>query len=120
MSQVYKRCVIYDEAIQERTPFDVYAYTRAMNLEQLVEKHTMKIDAFARALITQGNPLFYFPITFPLQADGVRPDEMMQREVDSTMQYHIKRTGVHCIFIPEGSPEERADFILKELSSAEL
>lgn len=120
MNQVYKRCAIYDESIQERTPFDVYAYTRVMHLEQLLEKHRMKIDAFARALTNQGDVLFYFPITFPLQADGVRPDETMQREVDSTMRYHIKRTGTPCIVVPSGTPEERADFILKELSNASL
>lgn len=120
MNQVYKRCAMYDETVHERTPFDVYAYTISMHVEALVEKHRMKIDAFARAIRQQGNTLFYFPITFPLKADGIRPDEMVQREVDSIMQYHIERTGIPRIFVPEGTPEERADFILKELPHASL
>lgn len=120
MDQVWKRCTTFDEVILERTPFDVYSYTTAMNVQALAAKHEMKMDAFARNVKQQGNVLFYFPITFPLYRDGFRPDEIMQALVDSTMVYHIKRTGIPCLTVPNGTPEERADFILKELADAKL
>lgn len=120
MDQVWKRCLRHDNTIHERTPFDVYAYTNAMHVEALVEKHRMKIDAFARSIKQRGESLFYFPITFELHLDEFRPDEMMQLTVDSIMRHHIERTEIPCIFIPDGTPEERANFILEESSYAKL
>lgn len=115
MDQVYKRCATYDVVVHERTPFDAYAYTEVAGLDQLLEKHQMKMDAFARSMKNQGDILFYFPITFPLYQDGVRPDEKTQAAVDDIMRSHIERTEVPCLMVPGGTPEDRADFILSSI-----
>lgn len=123
MDQVFKRCSTWDGVIHERTPFDVYAYTRDYAMGGTLTdlpRHSMKVEAFARIMIQREDILFYFPITFPLVDDGVRPNAYIQKEVDHTMSQMIDRFNVTCVTVPKGSPEERADFILKELSHAEL
>ena len=120
MDQVWKRCTTYDEVVHERTPFDAFAYTVAMGIEDVIEQQQMKVDTFARQIEQQGEAVFYFPVTFPLVSDGIRPDEEMQQHVDRVIQYHLNRTGIPYKVVACGTPEERADFILKELASAEL
>lgn len=120
MDQVYKRCATWDGVIHERTPFDVYAYTKdyADSSGDALVRHEMKVNAFARNISERGDVLFYFPIAFPLVDDGVRPDDRMQEKVDKTISQMIVTCGVKYIEIPNGSPEERADFILEELNHA--
>ena len=120
MDRVYRRCATWDNYVHERTPFDVYAYTVEFGLNSAGSRQKMKIDSFVRSVNHQGNILFYFPIRFDLILDGTRPGKSAQISVDKTISDQIKRTGVNYRIVPDGTPQERADFILKEVSNAKL
>lgn len=115
MDMVYKRCATWDNVVHERTPFDVYSYTRnySNGSSHDLHRHGMKVNAFTRNMSKDKNTLFYFPISFPLIDDGVRPDDFVRQEVDLTIRQMFELTNVNFTVVPCGSPEERADFIIE-------
>lgn len=120
MKTVYQHCAKYDQTIHERTPLDVFAYTSVGNFNNLREEQAMKLENFLRCMRHSGDTLFYFPILFPLEEDGVRPDGLVQAQIDDFIHDVLERENVLYKTVPMGTPEERADFILKELPGAKL
>lgn len=120
MDKVSQRTMRHDRTIQDRTPLDVFAYTQMMQLEGEYEYQMMKVNRFLRAITHSNEPLFYFPITFPLRSDGVRPGKWEQIEVDSLIKPLLSRFEVNLHTVPAGTPEERVEFILERMDHAQL
>lgn len=118
MDKVSQRTMRHDQTIQDRTPIDVLAYTQMMNFESEYAHQLMRVDRFLRGIAHSGEPLFYFPIVFPLQSDGVRPGKWEQIEVDSLIRPLLNRLPVNFYTMPSGTPEERVDFILERIPNA--
>lgn len=61
------------------------------------------------------DPVFYLPIEFPMELDGVRSeDENFQKEVDRRYRKTLKELGIKYIIL-SGSPEERINQALEHL-----
>lgn len=115
MQKISQRTKFHDQTIQERTPLDVFAYTMMMNIRSEYNSQNMEVERFIRSIEHSGEPLFYFPIAFAIEADGVRPGKWEQRQVDATIKGILDNSSVPYHVIPEGTPEERADFVLQEV-----
>lgn len=121
MDQVYKRCSTWSDAIHERTPFDVYSYTSVRKMDSIIAAQKMKVESFARIARLHEVPIFYFPVTFPFPGnDPERASRKEQLIVDDAIFNIIRIERVKFVAVPKATPEERADFILKELSHASL
>lgn len=116
MDKVYQRAVDHKGSIHDRTPLDVYAYTLLMEHEEEYGHQLMKVERFLSILEQTGEPLFYFPIAFPLVSDGVRPGKFEQIQIDTLIKPMIKDTGANIYTMPEGTPEERANFVLERIA----
>ena len=116
MNKVYARCLNYDNYIHERTPVDVISYTKLMKLESEYNHQKMKVEAFFRGITHTGSPIFYFPIYFDLEHDGIRPGLDEQVEVDKFIHDYLETNGIPYYTIPDTTPEERADFILERVA----
>lgn len=115
MDKVSQRTMRHTNTIQDRTPLDVFAYTQMMQLEEEYNYQMMKVDRFLRSIAYSNEPLFYFPITFSLYSDGVRPGKWEQIEVDTLIKSMINRVEANIYTVPAGSPEERVEFILERV-----
>ena len=118
MRQVHKRVTRCDQIISDRTPLDVFAYTKMMEIQPLYDEHEMKVQRFFRYLKHSNETLFYFPILFDLVEDGVRPGREEQKFVNDFIYEYLVESDVDFKTVPMGTPEERANFILKELHYA--
>lgn len=119
MSKVYEENVstLYNGYVLERSVFDVDAYTKLYDLRMLYSYDAMKMDTAARIFKANDDYiLFYFPITFGLVADGVRPeDEAEQKEVDLFLKYNLDSRKVKYHTVPTGSPETRVRYIKRKM-----
>lgn len=118
MEKVQKRCNMTNHCVHERTPLDVFAYTSLMGIESEYTPQKMKVERFLDHLKHTGNKIFYFPVLFDLESDGVRPGKWEQSVVDKTIKTQLDNSGVNYATVPMGSVEERAQFILKEIGYA--
>lgn len=58
--------------------------------------------------------IFYFPITFKIKHDGIRPvGEEYRKRVDSIIESHLSSHTYYAV--PAGRPEERADYVARVL-----
>lgn len=113
MDKVFTQHSKHDALVLERTPLDVYSYTRLMKIEAEYNRQQMKVEAFFRALKHTNQPVFYFPISFELENDGIRPGEVEQIQVDKFIYDYLENNNIHYHAIPNATPSERADFILE-------
>lgn len=115
MDKVYQRAMEHSKSVHDRTPLDVYAYTLMMEHKGEYDHQLMKAQRFMRVLQDTGEPLFYFPITFPLVSDGVRPGKFEQIEIDTLIKPMLKWSDVNLHVVPDGTPEERTDFVMERI-----
>ena len=115
MDKVFCRATKYDGVILERTPLDVYSYTKMLDMEEEYGRQEMKVEAFFRGIEYSGQPVFYFPICFELQNDGVRPGKWEQIEIDSYIRGYLKKNDINHYVIPDTTPEKRVEFILERV-----
>jgi len=113
MDRVFAHYSKHDSIILERTPLDVYSYTKLMEVEAEYARQQMKVEAFFRGLLNLGRPIFYFPIYFDLENDGVRPGQEDQVQIDRFIHSYLDDNGVNYYTVPFDTPEARADFILE-------
>ena len=116
MEKVVYRTMMHTYTVQDRTPVDVFAYTKLMGMKKLYRHQQMCVDRFLRSIGHAKDPLFYFPIHFELENDGVRPDEHAQEYIDKAIVLELERSGVNYHVIPDASPEKRVDFILERIN----
>ena len=116
MDKVFYHYSKYDGLILERTPLDVYSYTHLMQIESEYNRQKMKVEAFFRGIKQSEEPIFYFPIYFDLENDGVRPGQVEQVQVDRFIYNYLQDNNIEYHTIPYASPEERADFILERVA----
>lgn len=116
MSEVWRRVNSPGPAIHERTPLDVYAYTALLDVGCEVAQQRAMVDEFYRVMRDAGCPLFYFPICFDLEIDGVRPGKWEQIAVDRTIAASLKASGIEYHTVPDASVDIRAAFILERVS----
>lgn len=117
MDKVYKRCMTYENVIHERTPLDVISYTNLFEASKEYNPQKMKVERFFAHITQTHQKIFYFPILFDLKSDGVRPGKWEQIKVDKYIFNQLVSCGVNFIEVPMGTPEERAEFILKEVGN---
>lgn len=113
MDKVSNRMMKHEGSVHDRTPLDVFAYTILMEHNSEYNHQLMKVQRFLRVMENTLEPLFYFPITFPLVSDGVRPGHDDQAKVDSIIKPMLKWFDINVYTVPEGTPEERAEFIVE-------
>lgn len=113
MDKVFTRSTKYDGVILERSPLDVYAYTDLMDLRSELERQKMKVEAFFRGVQYSGEPIFYFPICFELESDGVRPGKWEQIQIDCFIKNYLNDNAIEYHTIPNGTPQERLEFVLE-------
>lgn len=116
MEKVVYRTMMHTYTVQERTPVDVFAYTKLMGMKKLYRHQQMCVDRFLRNINHAREPIFYFPIHFELENDGVRPDEHAQEYIDKEIILELERARVNYHVIPDASPEKRVDFILERIN----
>ena len=108
---------MYQQVLSENVPYisdrsliDVYAYTcDGVNRGKISEK--IMIDQYEDILnFLEENPdvyVFYFPIEFPVVADGIRStDEEYRKEIDRLMHKALDDAMVN-YWTVSGTPEER-------------
>lgn len=115
MEKVVYRTMMHTYTVQDRTPVDVFAYTKLMGIKKLYQHQQMCVDRFLRTIDHAGDPIFYFPIHFELEDDGVRPDKKAQEHVDQIIISELDRSGVKYHVVPNALPEDRVDFILERI-----
>ena len=116
MDKVFYQYSKYDGLILERSPLDVYAYTKLMQIESEYGRQKMKVEAFFRGIGHSDSPIFYFPIYFDLEHDGIRPGQEEQVEIDKFIVSYLQKNNIDYYTIPDTTPEERADFILERVA----
>lgn len=106
--------------ISARSSLDPLAYAEELTKRKgwddfYIEQYRML--AYSHFYTTY-DALFYFPITFKLEYDGVRPmDEEYQYKIDYTIQRGLDKIG-HFV-VPAGSVDERAEYIKNVIARLE-
>lgn len=101
--------------ISDRTPVDSLAYTDYqmdkvwMNRNPYYWKQCYRIT---RWHMRKYDHVFYFPITFPIEKDGVRDGSVnYQKDIDRRVRKLLKEMEISYTTMPAGTIKQRAKFI---------
>ena len=102
-----------DNYISDRSIIDIYAYTlESDNIGWDELKEFTEIFKDVNKLETV---VFYTPIEFPLEADGIRDeDEEYRKEIDNHIRSYLKNNKIEFIEL-NGEVNERLDVIMSVL-----
>jgi predicted ATPase len=93
-----------------RTPFDHFAYSKALGWSDLAEERLRLFEKVGWSNIK----FFYIPIEFELEDDGVRyTDKFFQEEIDKLLVSCIRKYDLDVVNLL-GSVQERTETVINE------
>lgn len=100
--------------ITDRTLIDVFAYSRASSI--ITKEECAKMEFVFSVLIKKYDYIFYTPIEFDIEADGVRDtNEAYRQIVDVHIRDIMNEHNVNYVSV-KGSVEDRINLIKETLS----
>jgi len=107
-----------DLLICDRSILDHWSYTLYFYEEELSESAIgQALDALVKKHCSTYEQIFYLPIEFPVEADGIREEESeFQSAIDSEIRSLLERYDLRFTAV-NGSVEERTEQVLAQVSS---
>ena len=106
--------------VAERFVFDNLVYARLGKCDRAtlqIHESLCEYLSSASFLSTCSFIPFYLPVEFPLEADGVRDEDILfQKQVDNNLRLVLAEYGIDPIELP-GTVEDRFQGVVNELSS---
>lgn len=112
MSQPWTELLICDRAILDHWAYFAYLFGNTLKKENLFTLYEYFVSEYSRTY----DKLFYIPIEFPPQDDGIREsDEVFQHCIDMTIIQILSKFCIPHVTI-RGTVQERYRQIIEELS----